>query len=673
MTSRLLLTAAFSILCAGARAQTVPDLGFHGVDVRGMDTSVQPCADFWRYANGAWLKASPIPADESEWSVNNEIDERNYKILHALLNEAAADTSAPAESITAKVGRFYKAGMNVAKINAQGVAPLLPEFAHINSVRDGASLLDEIARLHRMNINAGFAFYVNQDAKDSTREIAGLYQNGLGLPDRDYYFNTDAKSKSVRAAYIKHVARMLTLAGDVPAVSSKEAAQVMTLETQMARASMTRVQQRNPHAIYHKMTLAQVDALTPGVQYDRYFAGLGLPRPGDINVAQPAFVARVGTLARTVPLPTWKAYLRWHLVSDEAPYLSDPIYKEHFAFYSTTLNGVTAQRPRWKRVLRTVDSEIGEALGQLYVARAFTPDAKARALQMVENIEDALRADIGALTWMGADTKPQAYAKLDSLVVKVGYPDHWRDYSSLPVNAGSYVGDVLQADSFEFQRQLHKIGRPVDRTEWGMTPPTNNAYYDPSMNEIVFPAGILQPPFFDAGADDASNYGEIGATIGHEMTHGFDDAGRQFDAQGNLRDWWTKTDAANFTARAKAIVTQYAAFAPLPGLHINGELTQGENIADIGGLKIAYLALEKSLTGKPRPLRDGFTPEQRFFIAYAQSWRTVNRPDSVRVRLITDPHSTERERVLGPIADMPEFYAAFGCPAPPGTGTASVW
>ena len=640
-----------------------------------MDPSVTPCQDFWRFANGRWLSQNPIPADEAAWSVNNEIDERNFAVLHQILDQAAANTDANPNSAESKVGRFYRMGMDTAKIETGGAKPLAPEFQRIERVNSPDSLEDEIAHLHREGIDVGFAFFAGQDDKDSARVIAQIYQAGLGLPDRDYYFDTDAKSKAIRTAYVAHVGKMLRLLGDSPAQSTAEANTVMALETRMARASMTQVEQRDPNAVYHKMTLAQVDAMTPGVTWDRYFTGIGLTHPGDLNVGQPAFVAQVGMMLHTVPITDWRTYLRWHLVNSSAQYLSAPFADESFAFNSTTLQGVTEQHPRWKRVLATTDGEIGEALGQLYVARAFTPDAKARALVMVNNIKAALRGDLTTLPWMSAPTRVQALHKLDTLVVKIGYPDKWRDYSALTLNADSYVGDVMQADEFEFQRRLDKIGKPVDRTEWGMTPPTNNAYYDAQKNEIVFPAGILQPPFFDAQADDASNYGEIGATIGHEMTHGFDDSGRQYDAQGNLKNWWTDADAKNFAIRANAIVAQYNQFVPIDDKHINGRLTLGENIADIGGLKIAYLALEKSLAGKPRPpLIDGGTPEQRFFIAYAQSWRANIRPEMIRERLTTDQHSTDKYRVLGPVADIPEFYQAFHCPAPPApAATASIW
>jgi putative endopeptidase len=676
MKTRTMAAALAALMCLAVRipAQVPVDAPtFHGVDTADMDTSVKPCVDFWEFANGRWLAQNPIPADEPAWGVNDQIDEHNFAILHAILDQAAAHADATPDSIEGKVGRFYRLGMDTAKIEADGAKPLAPELARIAAVKDAPGLQDEIARLHRRGIDVGFSFYAGQDDKDSTRVIGQMDQAGLGLPDRDYYFDTDAKSKTIRSAYVTHVSKMLRLLGDAPAKADAEARTVMALETRLAKASMTRVQQRDPNAVYHRMTLAQVDRLTPGVIWDRYFSDIGLPHPGDLNVAQPVFVAQVGTMIHTVPIADWQVYFRWHLVHSTAPDLSEAFVDENFAFQNTTLQGVTVQRPRWKRVLTTTDSEIGEALGQLYVAKAFPPDAKARALTMVNNIKAALRDDITTLPWMSGPTRAQALHKLDTLHVKIGYPDKWRDYTALKLDAGTYVGNVMQADEFEFQRNLNKIGKPVDRSEWGMTPPTNNAYYDPQMNEIVFPAGILQPPFFDAEADDASNYGEIGATIGHEMTHGFDDEGRQYDAEGNLKDWWTPADAKNFAVRTQAIVAQYNQFCPLDGRHINGELTLGENIADIGGLKLAYLALEKSLQGKPRPpLIEGYTAEQRFFIAYAQSWSANIRPELIRERLTTDPHSTDKFRVLGPLADMPEFYQAFGCPTPP-MSPASLW
>jgi len=454
---------------------------------------------------------------------------------------------------------------------------------------------------------------------------------------------------------------MFELLGDKSAQATDEANTVMALETRLAKSSMTQVEQRDPNAVYHKMGLAELNALTPGYSWDRYFAGIGIADPGDINVGQLEFFKEVGSMMTTVPLNDWQAYLRWQLINATASKLSSPFVNEDFRFNGTILGGAKELRPRWKRVLQATDSDLGEALGQLYVARAFGPEAKARAQTMIANLKAALRDRLTALDWISEDTRKQALRKLDAIVVKVGYPDKWRDYSSLAVD-GSYLQNDLQASEFEFERNLKKIGKPIDHSEWGITTPTVDAYYNPNFNEIVFPAGILQPPFFDPKADDALNYGAIGSIIGHELTHGFDDQGRQFDADGNLKNWWTAEDEKNYNARAALIDKQYSDYVAIETLHINGKLTMGENIADLGGLKIAYLALQKALEGKSRPEKiDGFTPEQRFFLAFAQSWRRSTRPEMVRQLIVTDPHSPARFRVLGPISNMPEFLMAFGC------------
>lgn len=644
----------------------------HGLDLSAIDPNVMPCQNLFHYSNGGWLRHATIEPQYGFTGVDREIGDRSEALLHQIVEDAAADRAAPEGSAQGKVGAYYRAGMDTARIEADGLRPLASEFARIDAVRDTVSLEQELAHLDRLAVFPAFNAYVGQDDENSAQQIAQLYQGGLGLPEQGYYVRADRDTAATRAAYQAYITRMLSLLGDAPAQSAREAQTVLALETQLAVVSMTPVQQRDPAAVYHKMTLAQLDAQTPGVRWEPFFAALGLPQPGPLNVAQPRFFAVLARMMTRTPLADWKTYLRWQLVNAEAPRLPRAFEDANFGFYRTTLDGIPSQRPRWKRMIDATDSALGEDLGQLYVARAFTPEAKARALALVQNVKAALREDLQTLPWMSPATRTQAVAKLDAMNVKIGYPDHFRDYAKLHVSSGSYVTNGMRADEFEFERSLRKVGQPVDRGEWGMTPRTNNAYYSPQMNDINFPAGILQPPYFDPQADDAVNYGEIGATIGHEMTHGFDDQGRQYDGQGNRRNWWTSQDAANFKQRSQGIITQYSAYAPLPGLHLNGDLTQGENIADIGGLKIAYLALEKALAGKPRPLLDGLTPEQRFFIAYGQSWRTLERPEGVRVRLTSDPHSTAQFRVNGPVADLPEFRAAFGCP-PPASVPAGVW
>ncbi len=634
------------------------------IDLSIMDTSVKPCTDFYQYANGKWLAATPIPPDQASWGTFNVIQDRNLAILHAIAETAAADKAAPEGSAAGKVGSFYRSGMDQARIEAEGAKPLAPELAAINAIHDQPSLLREMAHLQRLQIDAGFGLGVGQDQKRSTQQIVQIGQGGLGMPNRDYYLKQDKATLAVRAAYIAYVTKAFALLGDTPAVSAQEAQTVLALETRLAQASFTNVQERDPQATYHKMTLASLSALAPNIDWPLYFTKAGVAQPGGFNVGEPPFFRALGGEIRSTPLADWKTYLRWHLLAQEAPRLSTPFVNARFA-YIQALYGAKQLQPRWKRVLAATDSAVGFDLGRLYAARTFTPQAKARALSLVQNLKAALRDDLQTLSWMSAVTRQKAVEKLDKMAIKIGYPDRWRDYSKLHVNSPSYVVNAMRADEFSFQRDLNKVGKPVDRGDWGMTPPTVNAYYNPQMNDINFPAGILQPPFFNAQADDAVNYGAIGMIIGHEMTHGFDDQGRQFDGQGNLHDWWTAQDASQFKQRADHIAAQFDAYTPLEGAHINGRLTLGENIADLGGLKIAYLAFEKSMQGKPRPpLLNGLTPEQRFFLSYAQSWHENIRPELLRAGLVTDPHSPARFRVLGPISNLPEFGQAFGC-APP--------
>ena len=655
--------AAPILLGLALAAPTHAQSAAHGVDLAAIDTSASPCTDFYQYANGKWLASHPIPADRGSIGGFSELYDRNQAVLHQIVDQAVAGPPAPKGSVKRKIADFYRSGMDTARIERDGASPLALEFARIAAVSDTPSLEAEIAHLHKIGVGAVWNFGVGADEKSSLHTIAEVGQGGLGLPDRDYYTRTDAKSVALRAAYTAHIARMLQLLGDAPSTANTEAQTILALETQLAAASMTRVERRDPNATYNKMTLAQMDALSPGFSYAPYFAAVGAADPGPLIVGQPKFFAAVGGLMKTVPLADWKTYLRWHLISSTAPYLSAKFVDENFAFRGTTLGGATQNQPRWKRVLRETDSELGEGLGQLYVAEAFPPAAKARALTLVQNVKSALRTRLASLDWIGEDTRRQALVKLDKMRIKIGYPDHWRDYSKLEVSSPSYVVNVLAANRFDFNRDLAKLGKPVDRSEWGMTPPTVNAYYSPSGNEIVFPAGILQPPFFDPKADDASNYGGIGAVIGHEMTHGFDDQGRQFDGNGNLKDWWTAADKKRFQQRADGVAHQFDGFVAVDDAHVNGHLTLGEDIADLGGVKIAYLAFEKSQIGRPRVKIGGFTPEQRFFLAYAQIWRENVRPEALRLSLATDPHAPNKFRVLGPLANLPEFAQAFPCPA----------
>ena len=673
--SQLTLLFAAGIALGLAPRSLAAAEGTHGVDPARMDPKIEPCKDPYLHANGTWLAKNPIPPDRSSWGAGSELQEQNFKILRQILEESAADRSASAGTVKAKVGEFYRVGMDESRIEKDGLKPLDGTFAQIAAIADGDALARELGRLHRQGTGAAYSVGVGQDFKKSDENIGQLYQGGLGLPERDYYVSDDPHMKEIRAKYQQHVARMFGLAGDAPGAAAANAQTVLDFETRLAKKSMTPVEQRDPNAIYHRMSLAQLTGDAPGFPWKTYFAAVGLPESGEFSVGQPEFFKEIGVMTTGVPMKDWKTYLRWNVLNASAPYLSAALVNENFKFYGQALSGQKQIKDRWKRVLRSVDGEIGEGLGQLYVEKAFPPEAKAKALAMVMNLKAALGDRLRTIDWIGEDTRRQALRKLDAIVVKIGYPDKWRDYSGLKVDGGSYLANVQQGEEFEFQRNLNKIGKPVDRLEWGITTPTVDAYYNPSLNEIVFPAGILQPPFFDPKADDASNYGSMGAIIGHELTHGFDDEGRQFDAEGNLKDWWTADDVKHYKERASAIAAQYSAYVAVGDLHINGELTLGENIADIGGVKIAYVALQKSLAGKPAPAKiDGFTADQRFFLAFAQGWRRNATPESIRVQIASDPHSPAPFRVRGPMADTPEFAVAFGCPkGATGGAKAEIW
>jgi predicted metalloendopeptidase len=670
---KLRSTALIFCLAAGLAAETP-----HGVNPAHLDRSVAPSQDFFQFSNGGWVKANPIPGDQSAWGAFNELREANRRTLRDLMEEAAK-TQAPKGSALQKVGDFYASGMDEAAIEKAGLKPLQPMLARIAAIRDTRALAREIGRLHLEVGSPAFSFFVGQDDKDSTSYIAQFMQGGLGLPDRDYYTLTDARSQEIRAKYLAHVARMFELLGEKPALAKAHAGVVMDLETRLAKASMTQVEQRDPHAIYHKMSPTELAKLAPGFPWDAFFKTIGLPEQKALLVRQPKFFEELGRMAKELPMAQWQTYLRWNLVRATAGELPDAFGKESFAFYGQVLSGAKERQARWKRVQSSTDGALGELVGQLYVKKAFSPEAKQKMLALVSNLRAALKDRIAQLTWMSAPTKQKAQEKLAAFNVKIGYPDTWRDYSRLEVKKGAFLANNLAAARFEFQRNLGKLGKPIDRAEWGMTPQTVNAYYDPSMNEIVFPAGILQPPFFDPKADDAVNYGGIGMVIGHEMTHGFDDQGCQYDAKGNLNNWWTEADTKAYQASTDLVKQQAAAFEVMPGLKLNGELTLGENIADLGGLKIAFEALKMqwAKTGKPAAI-DGFTPEQRFFLGYAQAWRSNSRPEALRMQVMTDPHSPAKYRVNGPLANLPEFLEAFqvgeGSPmARPASQRPTIW
>lgn len=655
-----MLAAAFTVSVNAVSAQ-VAEQPNKPLDRKNMDLNVSPAVDFYEYANGSWLKNNPIPGAYGRWGAFEELADRNNTKLRTLLEDAASDKSAKKGSMTQKIGDFYASGMDSAAIEKQGIKPLQPEFQRIDKIKNVNDVKAEIAHLHQMGVYPLFGFYGAQDAKNSTMVISHLTQGGLGLPDRDYYTNDDAQSKELRKQYVQHVANMLRLLGEEEALAEKNAVVVMDIETRLAKASMTLLELRDPNATYNKITLAELKKISPDFNWDKYFSNVGLKNPGDINVIPSKFFSEVNSMLKDVKVADWKTYLRWQLIHATASYLSSAFVLENFDFFGKKLTGVREMRPRWKRMISSTDEALGEALGQIYVEKYFPPEAKSRAQAIVANLKIALGERIKNLVWMSEDTKKQALNKLSAFGVKIGYPDKWTDYSSLQISRDSYVNNVLNANRFAFEDNLKKIGKPVDRTEWEMTPQTVNAYYHPVMNEIVFPAGILQPPFFDMNADDAVNYGAMGVVIGHEMTHGFDDQGRQYAANGNIQDWWTKEDVEKFNERAKLIIEQFNGYAALDTNHINGALTQGENIADLGGLNVAFQAMKKSWeqNGK-QPEIDGFTPEQRFFLSYAQVWRNNIRNETALLRLKTDVHSPGKYRVLGPLSNLPEFYEAFG-------------
>ena len=636
----------------------------HGIGVAGMDPACKPCADFYKYANGGWTAANPIPAAFPSWGRFTELAEKNREVLHQILEAAAKNTRAPAGSTQRKIGDFYASCMDESKIEAAGAKPLVPELARIAKISNLADLEAEVARLQSRGAGAMFVFGSAQDRKDSTQVIGFAGQGGLGLPDRDYYTKTDDKSKQLREQYLAHVTKMFTLLGDDADRAGAAAATVLQLETKLAEASMTRVERRDPDATYHRMSPVELKSLTPNFSWDGYFSNLGAPGIAAVNIAQPDFFKKLDAYLTAVPLAGWKDYLRWRLLDAAAPALSSKFVDEDFDFGGRILQGTPENLSRWKRCVRSTDQQLGEALGQIYVQKTFPPAAKARAKQMVQNLIAALREDIATLPWMGAETREAAIAKLDAFTPKIGYPDKWRDYSTYHVDRASYVQNVLQGRRFEFHRNLAQIGKPVDRGEWGMTPPTVNAYYNPSRNEIVFPAGILQPPFYDPLADDAVNYGGIGAVIGHEMTHGFDDQGRKFDAHGNLKNWWTPDDLKNYTERAECVEKQFDAYVVQDTLHENGKLVLGESIADLGGLTIAFKAYQISLRGKQHPAPiDGLTAEQRFFLSWAQVWAQNNRPEYERLIINTNPHPLGPFRAIGAPSNIPAFSEAFSCQA----------
>ena len=657
--SRVLLLLFSTLLTSTPFAQDSPASSRQPVlDLSSMDKSVDPCADFFTFSCGGWIRKNPIPPDQSSWSVYGKLQDENQAQLRSILESAAGATGERLPYLQ-KIGDYYASCMDEKAVDELGPTVLKGQLEAIENLSSKDQLPDLAVNLAYQG--ALFHFRSDQDYGDSTQVIAEADQGGLGLPDRDYYVKKGAKAEELRRAYVAHVQKMFELLGDEPRVAAMKAKMVMRIETELARSSMTRVERRTPKNLYHKMTVEEFQSLSPEFSWHTYFAKVGVPGLKSLNVETPVFFQRLSAVIKKENLAAWKAYLRWHLVHANAPFLSSAFVNEDFNFFGKRMQGSEQLQPRWKRCVEDVDSDLGEALGQAYVERYFSAEAKQQAMTMVTEIEVAMQEDIQGLPWMSPDTKKSALEKLQAVRNKIGYPDRWRDYSALEINRGDEMGNVQRARHFEFHRQLAKIGQPVDRSEWGMTPPTVNAEYNDQRVDIIFPAGILQPPLFDAASDAAPNYGDTGGTIGHELTHGFDDEGRQFDAQGNLRNWWTESDGKEFDKRATCISEQYSKYVILDDIKINGKLTLGEDVADLGGLLLAYMAWKSHTKDQKLDPIDGLTPEQRFFVGYGQSWCGNVRDEEKRLRATVDPHSPDKYRANGVVPNIPEFQQAFHC------------
>ena len=668
-TKLLCASALLLVIVPGASAQRSPAQKaqepvlpyYPSLDLRSMDRSIDPCVNFYEYSCGGWKKNNSIPADQTSWSVYAKLYQDNLNFLRAILEEAAVD-SPKRDLVTKEIGDFYAACLDEATVEKRGIAPVqneLDAIARLKSARDLAPLIARLQLAHGQVIlfNSGSM----QDLDNSEQVIAEIDQGGLGLPDRDYYTKEDEKSKETRARYLEHVERVFELMGENEAAAKKNAATVMRLETDLAKASMTRTDRRDPYKLKHKMKVEELGALAPRFDWKAYFGEAQYPEFQTPNVNTPDFVKEVNTLLAREPLDDWKTYLRFHVVDSASPYLSSKFVDENFNFYRKYLRGVKQQQPRWKRCVSYTDHNLDDALGQAYVAKVFSPALKESTLDMVRRIENSMAVRIQQLDWMSPQTKEQALLKLHGIRNKIGYPDKWHDYSSIKLARDDFAGNVQRVAAFESRRQINKIGKPVDHGEWEIPPPTVDAYYDPQMNDINFPAGVLEPPLYDAKMDDAPNYGDTGGTIGHELTHGFDDEGSQYDAKGNLRNWWTKDDRDKFEARTKCVEDQYGGYIVVDDIHINSELTLGEDVADLGGEILAYMAWQEATKDKDLKPIDGLTPEQRFFIGFAQ-WDCSNeRPEDLRVQAMTDPHSPPEYRINGVLLNIPEFEKAFGC------------
>jgi putative endopeptidase len=636
-----------------------PALSSSGLQLDALDKTADACTDFYQLACGGWIAKNPVPADRASWGRFEELQEHNNDTLHTILEAAAAGRD-PASK---KIGDYYASCLDETAIDAKGAGPLDPLLKKIAALSKVSDLAPLVAELHTIGVNVFFQFGSQADFKDASVEMAIADQGGLGLPDRDYYFRDDAKSVDLRAQYVEHIGRMAALLGADGDQAKASAQETMKIETALAKSALDAVSRRDPNKVYHKMSNAELQALTPQFRWSRYFTGIGSPPIYALNVAEPDFFKAFGQIVATTPLDQIKAYLRWQVAHASAPMLAKAFVDENFRFYGTALTGAKELRPRWKRCVQYTDNDLGEALGQAFVKEAFGPQAKADTLKMVHELESALQTDIDGLDWMTSATKKEAGVKLRAVADKIGYPDHWRDYSALTIVRGDALGNAQRSNAFEFHRQMAKIGKPVDKSLWEMTPPTVNAYYNPLENNINFPAGILQPPFYSAKADAAVNFGGSGAVIGHELTHGFDDQGRQFDARGNLKDWWTPADAKSFEDRAQCFVDEYSSFTAIDDVKLNGKLTLGENTADNGGLRIALMAYLARTASQPAPTLDGFTPEQRVFLGWGQVWCENVRPERARMLAQINPHAPGHYRVNGVVSNMPEFQKAFACKA----------
>ncbi|RLD73873.1 MAG: M13 family peptidase [Bacteroidetes bacterium] len=630
------------------------------LDPANMDLNIKPGDDFFRFVNGNWIKNNPVPPEYSSYGAFTVLYEENEKMLQTLVKEVSADKEAAEGSISQKIRDFYNSGMDTMRIEELGITVLQPEFDEINNLQSATDISRHIAVMQQKGLSPLFYLFTAADQSDSKWNIANFWQGGLGLPDVTYYTDESERMQQIREDYKTHITKMFLLKGDDESAATKTAETILAMETDLAKVSKTRMETRIAEENFHKMSLNDLKVLAPGFDWDAYFTALGLPDPGELNVSQTEFMKGMSELIAKYPVEDWRTYLTWHLLDGSANYLSDAFVQQNFDFFGKTLSGSEVLRPRWKRVLATTSGGLGEGLGQIYVERYFPPESKERMVKLVENLRLAFAGRIKKLDWMTDETKEKALAKLEAITVKIGYPDKWKDYSTLNIVPDNYLLNVQNARAFEFKRDFAKIGKKVDKTEWGMTPQTVNAYYNPTNNEIVFPAGILQPPFFNKDADDAVNYGAIGVVIGHEMTHGFDDQGRKYDKDGNMNEWWTDEDAERFMAKAAILAKQYDDYTMLDSLHINGNLTMGENIADMGGLNISYDAFLMALNGAQPEMIDGYSADQRFFMAYAQVWRQNVRDKALMRQLKEDVHSPGEARVNIPPFNMDIFLDAFG-------------